>query len=271
VTFNQKVLWKMLKDRRPLLTTFADKVAVRDYVAEAVGPDVLSRLYSVVEDPADLDPARLPDEFVVKPNHASAMIWIVADRARISSEDAVSLEPGLFTTTREALDWDLLVATCREWLAATYTTDVVPEWAYRDIPPRIMVEELLLGPDGQIPPDYKFFIFHGEVQIIEVHSNRFGDHHCNIVRPDWTHIDAQLSAGKARNDIHRPDTLERMIDIAEKLGRETDFVRVDLYDAAGRIVFGELTSYPGGGYSPYSPESFDVELGGYWNIPRRYR
>ena len=58
VTFTQKLLWKMVKDRRPLLTTFADKIAVRDYVAHAIGPEVLPQLYAVVADPADLDPAR---------------------------------------------------------------------------------------------------------------------------------------------------------------------------------------------------------------------
>ena len=81
MTFNQKLLWKVAKDRRPLLTTFADKVAVRDYVTSSVGSEVLSQLYRVVDDPAKLDPADLPDQFVVKPNHASGMIWIVANQA----------------------------------------------------------------------------------------------------------------------------------------------------------------------------------------------
>jgi hypothetical protein len=66
-----------------------------------------------------------------------------------------------------------------------------------------------------------------------------------------------------------------MVHIAETLGRETDFVRVELYDIAGRIVFGELTNYPGGLWGPndppFSPASFDAELGGYWTVPDRYR
>ena len=43
VTFTEKLRWKMVKDRRPLLTIFADKVAVRDYVANIIGPEVLTQ------------------------------------------------------------------------------------------------------------------------------------------------------------------------------------------------------------------------------------
>ena len=38
-----------------------------------------------------------------------------------------------------------------------------------------------------------------------------------------------------------------MIRIAETLGAETDFVRVDLYDLGDRVVFGELTNTPNAG------------------------
>jgi hypothetical protein len=62
-----------------------------------------------------------------------------------------------------------------------------------------------------------------------------------------------------------------MITLAERLGRDTDFVRVDLYDVDGRIVFGELTSFPAGGDSPFFPESFNEEFGRQWTVPRRYQ
>jgi hypothetical protein len=81
VTVNQKIRWKMLKDRNPLLTTFADKRAVRDYVAERVGPDVLTHLHAIVADPDELDFDALPREFVLKPSHGSNGVWIVTTQA----------------------------------------------------------------------------------------------------------------------------------------------------------------------------------------------
>ncbi len=273
VTFTQKVVRKMALDRRPLLTTFADKVAVRDYVAGAVGSEVLPRLHAVVADPAELELSVLPAEFVVKPSHASGMIWIVGDRAHapgLDSGESARLSGGIFTTTRRGLDRDQLVATCRTWLKIRYA-DVELEWAYRDVPPRIMVEELLLGRDGHIPPDYKLYVFDGRVRLVQVNSDRFTSHRVNLFRPDWTPVDASVVYPPAEPAPARPDSLDEMVHIAETLGKETDFVRVDLYDVDGRIVFGELTSNPGGGRQAFSPESFDVELGGYWNAPQHYR
>jgi hypothetical protein len=48
-------------------------------------------------------------------------------------------------------------------------------------------------------------------------------------------------------------------------------VRVDLYDLPDRVVFGELSSFPAGGDSPFHPESYNLEFGSHWTPPRRYR
>jgi len=274
-TFNQKLTWKMAKDRRPLLRVFADKVAVRDYVARAAGPEVLPRLHALVSDPDELDPGRLPREFVVKPNHGSGLIWIVSDRAAPIGSGAPPAGPGrpdagTCVTSRDDLDWERLMATCRSWLATSYA-DVALEWAYRGIPRRIMVEELLVGPDGGIPADYKFFVFHGSVRLVELHTNRFDGHRVNLLWPDWSEVDATWTFPRADRLPPRPEALDCMVALAEVLGAETDFVRVDLYDLGDRIVFGELTSYPTAASEPFTPESFDLELGRCWTLPRRYR
>jgi hypothetical protein len=252
-----------------LLTTFADKVAVRDYVAEVIGSQVLSQVYEVVDDPEDLHLDGLPHEFVVKPSHASGFVWIVADWApnHMQVSDNVTLIPsGLITTNRDALDRNALVKKCREWLATSYA-DAGQEWAYRNVPPRILVEELLVGDDGRVPTDYKFMVFNGRVGFVEIHSSRFDGHCANFALPDWTPVDTGLDFPKADPAPAAPDSLHEMIEIAEALGRETDFVRVDLYEIGGRIIFGELTSYPGGlSAEKYYPDA----LGDLWDVPIRY-
>lgn len=269
-TFSQKLLFKMVHDRRPILTTFADKVAVRDYVARTVGAEVLPDLYAVATDPGDLDPDSLPTEFVVKPNNASALVWIVSDRLvpAAASDAAGAPPPGLVTTTRAALDWDLLVETTRTWLTTRYGDELL-EWAYLGVPPRILVEEYLADPDGQVPADYKLLVFHGRVRLVEVHSRRFSGHRVDVFTPDWDPVEAELAFRPEGGELERPASLDRMVEVAEALGQDTDFVRVDLYDVAGRVVFGELTSYPAGLTAPrYYPDSLD--LGRYWTLPRRY-
>lgn len=279
-TFTGKLRWKMLKDRRPLLTTFADKVAARDYVARVAGPEFLTTCYAIVADPDELDPAGLPREFVLKASHGSGGVWIVSEAA--PGEPFVTpgqpYAPGPVTplsgwhwilTTPDRVDWDVLVASSRGWLSRNCGDHVV-EWAYLNVPPRLLVEELLRGPDGELPLDYKFFVFDGKARLVQVDTGRFRDHRRNLYLPDWTPVDVDYLYRRADTASPRPSSLERMVELAETLGSETDFVRVDLYDVDGRVVFGELTNYPEGGTGRFEPASFDAELGRRWALPARY-
>jgi hypothetical protein len=279
--FRGKLRWRMLKDRRPILATFADKVAVRDHVARLAGPEYLPNCYAVVHDPGQLDRASLPREFALKASHSSGGSWIVSEAA--ASEPLISpgaqYEPGPPTpfsgwnrilTTPDQLDWDVVVASSRKWLSHNYG-DWYLEWAYLHVPPRLLVEELLRGPDGQVPVDYKFFVFGGRVRLVSVFSGRFYDERINLYLPDWTPVDAEWDSPRADHELPRPHSLERLVEVAEALGRGIDFVRVDLYDLGERVVFGELTSYPAGGFVQFEPASFDAEVGRWWTLPTNYR
>ena len=264
-TFSQKVLWRLTFDRRPLLVTLADKVAARAYVEEVVGPEVLSTVHAVVADPDQLEPAQLPDEFVVKPNHASQMVWIVADWAgdgvHVQDKDAV-VASGMIVSNRASLDWDRLVRTSRAWLATDYG-NLASEWAYTRVPRRLMVEELLPGTD-RAPTDYKFFVFDGRVECVVVNADRFGRYSLYWANPDWSPVDPEIDVPVTSPAPPPPPALDRMIEVAGALGRGLDFARVDLYNPGDRIVFGEMTVYPGGlAVSRYHPEW----LGRFWTLP----
>ncbi len=59
----------MAFDRRHLLTTTADKIAVREYVKEAVGEHVLTKSFGAYFAGENIDWSRVPKEFVAKVNH----------------------------------------------------------------------------------------------------------------------------------------------------------------------------------------------------------
>jgi hypothetical protein len=264
--------WRLLYDRRPLLTTFTDKVAVREYVANAIGPEVLPRVFAVVADATELDRTQLPTEFVIKPNNAASRIWIVADPAKFGSLGLTSRTPrhSHLSPNDDSLDWEQVIDTCRGWLAEKFS-DRHLEWAYRNIPPRIVVEELLLDPEGKIPIDYKFFVFHGRVHHLRVISGRFFDQRCNIFSPEWLPLDVVTKSPGSDTPPERPKSLERMIRVAESLGRGMDFIRVDLYCIGERVYFGELTTYPSAGEDNYEPGWFNAELGARWALEGRRR
>lgn len=270
-TFRDKVRYKMLRDHRPLVVTFADKAAVRDYVAAVVGEHYLPKVYAILDDPAALADIRWPAAYVVKPTHGSGAAIVVSDRA--PREARLPTDPGswVYSYVRpEAAPPSEVSRIARGWTAQLYGQGPNREWVYGRIPRRVIVEELLTGSDGAVPDDYKFFVFHGVCAYVQVDQGRFGSRTQDFFTVDWEHLALRGSAPCADSEPTKPARLAEMIEVAEKLGRETDFVRVDLYDTRERIVVGELTSFPAGGDSPFDPESFDLEFGRRWTVPRRY-
>ena len=271
-TFREKVRYKMLRDRRDLVVTFADKAAVREHVAAVIGHDYLPRAYAIVDDPRDLLDIEWPDAYVVKPTHGSGAAIVVSPTAPADSRLPEARWGWVYRHVRpEVVTPHDLAAIAAGWVAKLYGQGPNREWVYGQVPRRTIVEELLVGADGGIPDDYKFFVFHGRCWFVQVDSGRFGRRTQDFYRPDWSRIPMSGGPPWADPERERPAHLDEMIRIAERLGAETDFVRVDLYDVDGRVVFGELTSFPAGGDSPFDPESFNAEFGRPWTVPRRYR
>lgn len=271
-TFRDKVRYKMLRDHRDLVVTFADKAAVRDYVATSVGKQYLPIAYAIVDEPADLYHAVLPDTFVVKPTHGSGAVIVVSEHA--PAEARLPDDPGdwsyRYVRPRQVGRHDI-VRIAQGWVAQLYGQGPNREWVYGQVPRRVLVEELLTDADGEIPDDYKFFVFHGKCAYVQLDVGRFGRRTQDFFRPDWEHLPLRGGPPWADPRPEPPPQLAEMIAVAQRLGADTDFVRVDLYCVGDRVVFGELTSFPAGGDSPFDPEYFNHEFGSHWTVPRRYR
>jgi hypothetical protein len=248
VTLNEKILHRIMFHHRPLFTRLADKAAVRGYVEQRLGPDVLPTLYHLTDRPDTIPFARLPDRFVVKSTHASGQVQVVHDKS--------------------TLDRAALVQTCMSWLGWSLYKET-REWQYRDIPPRIIVEEFIDDGSGYAPNDYKLYVFDGVVALIHVSTERFGDHRLSFFTRDWVHVPMRLKYHTPLQDVPRPARLAELIAAAETLGRGLDFVRADFYATDERIYFGELTLTPTGGVEPFEPAAWDRRLGDLWKLRRR--
>ena len=237
-TFDEKVLHRIVFDRRPILTALQDKYAARYYVREKLGEHVLSRLYWVTKMPADIPFDTLPNRFVVKASHGSEWVYFVPDKKSMKGQE--------------------LIETCTYWLRQNYYS-ASREWAYKGIEPRIMVEEFISDGTGLTPMDYKFHVFSGPVHMIQVEAGRFVDHQRDLYTRSWDRLEVATQY-KPIGGVSRPPHLSEMIAYAERLGEGLDFLRVDLYDA-GKVYFGELTVYPGGGHEKFVPEVWNHYLG----------
>lgn len=253
-SFNEKTIWKKLNDRNPLLTVTADKYLVRSYIQKLLGEEeaekILVPLYHVTSDPSDIDLDKLPSEFVIKPNHGSMMHLFITDKNKIKKEQ--------------------LVKKCREWLKVNFGF-YNHEWAYINIKRKILIEKLLKDDSG-LPRDYRFYCFHGTCKHIRISNNRFGDNEGSIFMDTNWKISQVRNPGykRAETAFEKPPNADEMIPLAEKLSKDFDSVRVDLYNCGGRIYFSELTHYRGGGFARFEPESFDFEMGAYWKLKPFY-
>lgn len=246
MTLNDKVTYRRLRVRDPSFAVFSDKLAMREFVAERLGRDALPELLEVADRAAAL--AERVGPFVVKANHGSGMVILVQPEERLSAVE---------------------LARADEWLASDYAWEDL-EWGYLDARRLLLAEEFLRGPGGVVPPpDFKFFVFDGSVEALEVHTDRFGDQHrIEVRRPDWTPF--ELPGLPAERDADAPVNLAAMLERAALLGRNLDFVRVDLYDLGDRVLVGELTPYPAGGNSTYHPVGVDALLGRAWRTKPAY-
>lgn len=243
-SFNEKIAHRKLFQYDERYARLADKWRVREYVRDKVGQEFLTRVFGYALDPNDIDPAGLPDSFVIKATHDCGSTIIVDHKS-----DA---------------DWSEISRFLRDRLSRVYGVLDNQYW-YAEIPPAIIVEERLMDKQYGVPVDYKFFVFHGSVKVIQVIVGRFGQKAQGFYDRSWRRLPVLRPGSVSAPLIERPRQLGTMIEVAEALGSDFDFVRVDLYAPNDeRVVFGELTFAPAAGRAPFLPRSFDFELGTYW-------
>lgn len=242
-TFNEKLQWLKLYDRKPEYTMMVDKYAVRKYIADTIGEEYLIPLLGVWDNPDDIDFDALPNQFVLKCNHNSGLgMCICKDKSKLDIE---KVKAGL----RKGLEQNY------------YLTG--REWPYKDVPRKIVCEKYMTDSRTNDLYDYKFFCFGGVVKCFKVDYDRFIEHHANYFDKNGNILpfgEADLPPIYDKN-IKMTKNLEKMCELAEKLTAGNSFLRADFYDVEGKIYFGELTFYPASGMGKFTDDSWDECLG----------
>lgn len=242
--FSEKVQYRKLYDRNPLYATLVDKAAVKAYADAKLGSACSIPTYWTGTDLSAVDWSQVRLPAVVKPTHASAKGRFLYSQADIDALIAENPVPG--------------------WLKLDHAR-FNREWAYSQVQPRVIIEKML-GVDGGVPWDYRFFTFGGRVFCVQVDMRVDGKGYCCFYDRNWMRMPVlgadYLPAWPA--ELPRPARFDDMLDMAERLGDGLDFVRVDLYAADDWVRLGELTLYPDGGFENYRPAEFDLRLGDQW-------
>lgn len=243
--YTEKMQWKKLYGVDALEKIASDKYAVRKFVADKIGSEYLIPMIGVWEKFDDIDFDSMPERFVLKATHASSNNIIVKDKNRFDKKLA-------------ALNFKL-------WQSVDYAYASF-EMNYQDIPRRIIAEEYMEDSKGAFP-DYKFMCFNGKPYICWVDLGRFSNHTRDVFDMNWERMPIKWIFPNFENPIPRPDSFDKMVEIATTLSQGFSHVRVDLYNVDGHIYFGELTFCESSGFCKILPEEFDCKLGEMWKLP----
>lgn len=229
-TFNEKLQWLKLYDRKPEYTKMVDKYEAKKYVANIIGKKYIIPTLGVWDKFEDIDFTKLPNQFVLKPTHASGNVFICKNK--------------------DEIDYKKLKKTVQKWLKRNYYL-VHREWPYKNVKPRIIAEEYMEDQIGELI-DYKVYAFNGQCDYVMVCFDRIkGETKFIYYDRNWNIKKEFSKDGIKYGDtikIEKPKNLDKMFEFAEILSKNIPFVRVDFYESNGNLYFGELTFYPSAGF-----------------------
>lgn len=242
-TFNEKLQWLKLYDRKPEYTTMVDKYEVKNYIAQELGEQYVIPTIGVWDHFDEIDFDKLPDQFVLKCTHDSGGFVICRDKKKLDKNAAKKkiekcLRNNYFYLGRE--------------------------WPYKKVKARIIAEPYMEDKEEKELRDYKFFCFDGYVDNVMLAMDRnTGDTKFYFFDPEWKLLRLNIRGKNAPKNftLPRPKGLDEMLAIARKLSVGMPFVRVDLYNCNGQVYFGEMTFYPQSGFDANLLPETDDYLG----------
>ena len=275
VSLSEHLIYRMHRDRRPLLVTLEDKYESRAYAQKNSECKVADVYHFIQADNFKIPWNDLPERCVLKSNHWSGDSIFILDNAKeplphLPRARFPQLRPKKqhgYYVIRDGRDqygrpWPKWRITSKLRRILNKDFPVSLEWGAFNIKERgIMVEEFLTGDDGGAPVDIKFHCFGGKVGYIQVESGRFGTEIMqNIHLPDGSLINTLSDSTKWFNDTSignlrthlGEEKIAKMIEISEQLSHEMDYIRVDLFLIGEEVYFGEYTNYPRSG-QPQGP------------------
>lgn len=242
-TFNEKLQWLKLKDRKDIYTTMVDKYEVKKYVSNIIGEEYIIPTLGIYNSFEEIDFEKLPNKFVMKCTHDSGSTIICKEKEKFNKKKAKSkinkcLKQNFYYNFRE--------------------------WPYKNVKPRIIIEKYMEDSKLKELVDYKVYAFNGEADYLMACYDRIkGNTKFLYYDKDWNLIKKFSYDGMKYGEsikIPKPKELNKMFEFASLLSKNIPFVRVDFYEANGKLYFGELTFYPNAGFETGRTKELDDYL-----------
>ena len=247
-TFNEKMQYLKLHDRKPIYTTMVDKYEAKKYVSELIGERYVIPTYGVWNSFDEIDFDSLPQQFVLKCTHDSGGVVICKNK---DTFDKVAAKKKINKCLRRNFYW------------------VGREWPYKNVKPRILAEKYLEDKAGTLC-DYKYYTFNEISKYLMINTDReIGKTKADYYDMTFQKIDMTWGYPHSEKEAEKPEGFEQMRRLAERLSKDTPELRVDFYVCENNIIFGEMTFYDGDGFERIHPSEWDKTLGDLVILPEK--
>lgn len=242
VTYNEKLQYLKLYDRKTVYTEMADKIEMRNFVEKHIGKGHTVPLYRTWDRLRDIDFDSLPNTFVIKCNHDSKGLSICRDKKSFNKEEAFKM---LGKSMKRNHYW------------------VGREWPYKNIKPRILAEEYL-----EDKTEFQIFCFNGEPKVFYVADTVDGEFCESFFDMDFNPI-SDLSLGYKKLPVlpEKPSCFGQMKEYCRALSKGCPQLRVDFYFTGEKLYVGELTFFNDSGFAPVKPDEWNQRLGSWILLP----
>lgn len=248
-TFNEKLQWLKLYNRKPIMTIMVDKIEAKKYVANIIGEKYIIPTLGVHNSFEEINFDALPEQFVLKCTHDSGGLVICKDKSSFNIEAAKRI-------INKSLNYNFY--------------HKLKEWPYKNVTPRIIVEQYMEDESGYELKDYKFFCFDGEPKALFIAADRCVENEetkFNFYDINFNLLPFTSGHPNSNKPIEKPKSFELMKELATKLSKGMPHVRIDFYDIYGKVYFGEMTFYHNSGLVPFRPHKWDYLFGEWIKIP----
>lgn len=245
-TFMEKINTRKASQDK-LLTTCADKIKVRDYVADKIGDKYLIPQYFTAKRLTSKLYDEMPNECIIKTASGSSTLEIVRDKSKLNKKE--------------------FIKTIRKYQKVKFHY-IWGEMFYKNIKNNVICEKLLLTKDNKIPTDIKVHCFRngGNTKFyIQLDFDRFGDHRRNYYDKNFKLLKIKEQCENYKDKVKKPKNWDKILKLAKKLSEDFEYVRVDFYDMEDQVYFGELTFAHNAGLTEFHPEIWNKKFGNYWH------
>ncbi len=248
-TFNEKLNWLKIYDRKPIYTQMVDKFEAKKYFADTIGEQYIIKTIGVWSRFEDIDFNKLPNQFVLKTTHDSGGVVICRNKATFDIKFAKkkikrSLKRNYYYLSRE--------------------------WPYKNVKPRIIAEEYMQDRNQKVLPVYKIFNFNNGSCILQaIQNDKTKEERIDYFDEKWELLNIRQNYKTSDKPLEKPKTFDKMLKAAKLLSAGFAFLRTDFYEINGKMFFSEFTFYSDAGMAKFEPEEWDYKLGERINLPKK--